>query len=589
MVPHTPNDDELQDIISTVIASKGKDGPRFDDTQAGTSFKMGVWDAAETTLLRRALAAFAAQQGLDLAHPTWLVRNGKTKRASTDPVAYIWHAMHAILPHRKFRAIADKAQSLYPVHGPDLKTGKWSHDEDERLLQLQKALGNKWTRIGEELSRKPDRCKDRYREILNGSQTQKDAWAEDEVARLVEAVVELRPSPEESDISHNPNLALFRRDSIPLDLVAKVVQTRGTNACRQKYYGSLRATLAGRETETRETSHRRAETSSPTSKEKYTKKETKVVMNPSLRPWSSRPWGGGKEDVALLSALHAMVHERGLVYDTEVPWRELLPRRSTAADAILLMQRWVDMKRHIADKDCRKGNLPGTVEALVGMLASKGKELPRWAGPGNHTRENDDRTGDDNGGAPDSNHSSKRKKEEEEKKKTTRERSDTPVARVIKKHRGGGMVPPRVDLELEGRDGEEVGDVQEAQAGLAAKVIKEKVKREKKERKDIRQQKVDRQDQGRERKRKRERDQGRDQEPEDQGRTDLERCVEHARHILQKYNKRHASMSKLFKKMGRLYSSAHQCAPTNHEMKSMLLTSGHFQIHPDHSDHLTLT
>ena len=181
-------DTEIREKIEE--ACSGSNSQTFESTQRGSNFKLGAWSASETNLLVRAIEIFAEVRGLDIKNPTWMKRAGYGK--SQPEVRHLWSAMNMILPHRKHRSIMEKAQSCFLASQNIYPRKKWSEEEDEMLCRAVDQNGLKWTMICELFDRSSRACRDRYREIVNRGSLNKGKWSDDEVARLVKAVQEVR-------------------------------------------------------------------------------------------------------------------------------------------------------------------------------------------------------------------------------------------------------------------------------------------------------------------------------------------------------------------------------------------------------------
>lgn len=106
----------------------------------------------------------------------------------------------AIVEHKRTRLARQQSSSLGTARGAfraavrrsDVKTGRWSKEEDQALLEAVEEMGTKWTEVGVRVGRDRRACKDRYKEVLNGDRTRTGPWDEDEKARLKKVVHEVR-------------------------------------------------------------------------------------------------------------------------------------------------------------------------------------------------------------------------------------------------------------------------------------------------------------------------------------------------------------------------------------------------------------
>ena len=91
------------------------------------------------------------------------------------------------LPHRKFTSVWSRLFRL--THAANGK-GAWTPGEDSRLLELHRELGPKWKRIGGEIGRLPEGCRDRWRTIGAAPGKHAGRWAKAEEAALSAAVMD---------------------------------------------------------------------------------------------------------------------------------------------------------------------------------------------------------------------------------------------------------------------------------------------------------------------------------------------------------------------------------------------------------------
>ncbi|BGP22070.1 myb-like DNA-binding protein, REB1 [Rhodotorula toruloides] len=144
----------------------------------GATYKSGKFSKAEDDTLRAAIDAFREERGLTQDELAMLFNTKRDPRpmqpgAIVAPQNEIWIRLARSLGNRPLSAIYTHVKLWYPVGGKDeadKKGEKWTKEEDEALARAVKELGNSWVRIGQELGRSRDSCKDRWtKQLQNGA------------------------------------------------------------------------------------------------------------------------------------------------------------------------------------------------------------------------------------------------------------------------------------------------------------------------------------------------------------------------------------------------------------------------------------
>ncbi|BGO98376.1 Myb-like DNA-binding protein, REB1 [Rhodotorula toruloides] len=143
----------------------------------GATYKSGKFSKAEDDTLRAAIEAFRAEQDLTQDELATLFNTKGDPKAKPNgvvaPQNEIWTRLARSLGNRPLSAVYTHVKLWYPVGGKDeaeKKGEKWTKEEDEALARAVKELGNSWVRIGQELGRSRDSCKDRWtKQLQNGA------------------------------------------------------------------------------------------------------------------------------------------------------------------------------------------------------------------------------------------------------------------------------------------------------------------------------------------------------------------------------------------------------------------------------------
>lgn len=143
----------------------------------GATYKSGKFSKVEDDTLRATIEAFRAEQDLTQDELATLFNTKRDIKAKPNgvvaPQNEIWVRLARSLGNRPLSAIYTHVKLWYPVGGKDeadKKGEKWTKEEDEALAKAVKELGNSWVRIGQELGRSRDSCKDRWtKQLQNGA------------------------------------------------------------------------------------------------------------------------------------------------------------------------------------------------------------------------------------------------------------------------------------------------------------------------------------------------------------------------------------------------------------------------------------
>ncbi|KAF2452278.1 hypothetical protein BDY21DRAFT_375676 [Lineolata rhizophorae] len=143
----------------------------------------GAFTRREKDLLQRAFSRFCADNALS-AHAA----NEMIQKAAGGLAEGLWRALYAALPHRHRRAVRRFCRRQF--HNCE-KRGKWTREEEKELREAYEACPNEWVKIGERIGRRPEDCRDRWRDYVRGQQKRKtDYWSEAEERLFLELVRE---------------------------------------------------------------------------------------------------------------------------------------------------------------------------------------------------------------------------------------------------------------------------------------------------------------------------------------------------------------------------------------------------------------
>eukprot|EP00834_Sanchytrium_tribonematis_P003315 NODE_124_length_17341_cov_0.560028.p7 type:complete len:339 gc:universal NODE_124_length_17341_cov_0.560028:15318-16334(+) len=138
-----------------------------------------------------------------------------------------------VLPGRSHSSIYYRVRRL--LHPNNLK-GKFTPEEDEMILKLQKQHGNSWKLIGEGIGRMGECCRDRYFKHLRllDKNYESGLWDDALESKLIEIVSQYLPKSGKLKMSdvHQP---------LPWKKISEAIELRSPDSCQTKWYGGLAA------------------------------------------------------------------------------------------------------------------------------------------------------------------------------------------------------------------------------------------------------------------------------------------------------------------------------------------------------------
>ncbi|OWB65682.1 hypothetical protein B5S30_g1010 [[Candida] boidinii] len=97
-----------------------------------------------------------------------------------------WESIQKVLPKRTRASIYKHVRRAYHVFKA---RGKWTEEEDKKLAELGELYQSQWKKIGLEMERMPEDCRDRWRNYVKcGQNRATNKWTEDEEDKLREVV-----------------------------------------------------------------------------------------------------------------------------------------------------------------------------------------------------------------------------------------------------------------------------------------------------------------------------------------------------------------------------------------------------------------
>ncbi|XP_010325066.1 uncharacterized protein [Solanum lycopersicum] len=146
-----------------------------------------------------------------------------------------WKEIGRSIPYRPTIAVYSRAQILFRRS----ESRKWTEEECEILLKLQKEHGNNWKRIADELGKHRRHVKDTWRRLKQSNQN-KGSWTQEEYQNLFDLVnTDLRLKLSEEKKSKHGML----RDNIAWNAISENLSTRNPTNCCLKWYNQLTSSM----------------------------------------------------------------------------------------------------------------------------------------------------------------------------------------------------------------------------------------------------------------------------------------------------------------------------------------------------------
>ena len=205
----------------------------------GIQFETGVWTKDEMAILERNKIEFCNTTGMTLQELQNLLMDKTTtaKKTRTELGVY------TLLSLGMNRKVRDVYKKLSLSVDPANYKGKWTIQEEKKLIELYQKYGCRWMKIGEEMGRSQYSIRHKIRLIINGNlrkgfnnvtMSKFGTWEGDEEDRLLEAVEELSVKAE-----CNGKEGRGKDKLICWEAIAIRVKTRNSEQCRKKWINSL--------------------------------------------------------------------------------------------------------------------------------------------------------------------------------------------------------------------------------------------------------------------------------------------------------------------------------------------------------------
>ncbi|KAG5980789.1 hypothetical protein E4U55_003660 [Claviceps digitariae] len=200
-----------------------------------TGFTQGRFSDAELARISRAVESFRADNDLTQPEVNELIHApGGTTAGETH--AQLWTRIFAECPDRHRQKVINITRKKFHNF---VARGTWTAEQDAELAELINIHGTKWSVIASIINRHPEDLRDRYRNyIVCGSNQRKDAWDEQEEARLTQFIMESMRAIDELR-AQDPSKAILQKSYEELidwqDISERMGRTRSRLQCITKW------------------------------------------------------------------------------------------------------------------------------------------------------------------------------------------------------------------------------------------------------------------------------------------------------------------------------------------------------------------
>ncbi|KAI9147662.1 RNA polymerase I termination factor [Paramyrothecium foliicola] len=223
--------------------SQSMHGASDDDDEDGgrgrrnrmAGYTQGRFSDQELARIRKAVESFRVENDLE-QHTVNEMIQAPGGTTAGDTHAQLWVRIFAECPDRHRQKVINITRKKFHNF---VARGTWTTDQDTELSDLIRVHGTKWSKIAAIINRHPEDVRDRYRNyVVCGDNQKKDAWDEDEEARLTQFVIEAMQMIDNMR-QEQPNRELLQRPYEELidwqEISEKMGRTRSRLQCITKW------------------------------------------------------------------------------------------------------------------------------------------------------------------------------------------------------------------------------------------------------------------------------------------------------------------------------------------------------------------
>jgi hypothetical protein len=216
----SPDPSELPQVNTAYFKTEALDLMR----KSGVYIKKGKFTQSECKIIEEKINAYLEDNGISEEDFLAYIRDpNSTTTENAKKASGVSLYVAKFLPGRYVNSVNQMLKRKYNIFNHH---GKWTLEEDQKLLQLYALNGRNWKATAMEIGRTPLNCKDRYK-LLEGQRCNSSGsnWTEEEEERLREIVM--------ARMNGQPDLFL---DWIG---IATALGTKNEKQCKAKWHYDL--------------------------------------------------------------------------------------------------------------------------------------------------------------------------------------------------------------------------------------------------------------------------------------------------------------------------------------------------------------
>jgi len=157
-------------------------------TLFGLKYKKGLFTATEQAIIENEVKKYCDSQGISMSEFGRRLVQKKQEQGAGEgtKIRGLAPLISDVLPGRPLLAIWKHVRRAYDPHS---KLGRWTPEEEAALQRARQKHGSSWTAISQDIGRSADDCRDRWKNYTCVKQTRlRGKWSKEEEERLLQLV-----------------------------------------------------------------------------------------------------------------------------------------------------------------------------------------------------------------------------------------------------------------------------------------------------------------------------------------------------------------------------------------------------------------